>query len=52
MRRTHLLGAEALVLVLLAIAYAIRGRFVGMAILLLLGALGLSAAWALWPTGR
>lgn len=52
MRRTHVIGAEGTVLVVLAIAYAISGRFFGMAILLLLGALGLASAWALWPTGR
>ena len=50
MRRSRLIAAEGAILVVLAVSYAITGRLLGTAILLILAALALASAWALWPS--
>jgi hypothetical protein len=50
MRRTHVIAAEGVILMVLAVAYAITGRVLGTIILLFLASLALSSAWALMPS--
>ncbi|HEY9288771.1 MAG TPA: hypothetical protein VIT43_12200 [Candidatus Dormibacteraeota bacterium] len=45
-----MIAAQGIVMVVLAVAYAITGRLLGTAILLVLAALALASAWALWPS--
>ena len=52
MRRSQVIAAEGVMLVVLATGYLITGRFLGTAILLALGGLAVCSAWMLWPTGR
>jgi hypothetical protein len=50
--RARVLAAEAGVLALLGMAFLVTGRLLGAALLLGLGLLGATSAWALWPTER
>jgi hypothetical protein len=50
--RAKVLAAEAGVLALLGMAFLVTGRLLGAALLLGLGLLGATSAWALWPTDR
>jgi len=48
----RVLAIEAGVLLILGAANIVSGRLLGAAILLALGVLAASCAWALWPTDR
>lgn len=50
--RGRVLAAEGSILLILGMANSISGRLFAAAVLLLLGALALACAWALWPTNR
>jgi hypothetical protein len=50
--KARVLAAEGGVLALLGLAFLLTGRFLGAAVLLGLGALGATSAWALWPADR
>jgi hypothetical protein len=47
--RGLIIGAEALVLLLLGAAYILSGQFLGAAILIAMASLAAACAWALWP---
>jgi hypothetical protein len=50
--KSRVLAAEAGILLILGAAFVVSGRLLGAAILLALGTLAATCAWALWPTDR
>jgi len=46
----RVLAVEGAVLLILGAAFIVSGRLLGAAILLAIGMLAASCAWALWPT--
>jgi hypothetical protein len=50
--KARVLVAEGGVMVILAVASLVTGRFIGAALLLGLGLLAATSGWALWPTER
>jgi len=50
--RGRILAAEGGLLAVLGLSFLITGRFVGAALLLVLGLLAVTCAWALWPIDR